>query len=161
MYCRFPNPVPSQIRVPQWALLDVTVCCQVFLLRYRDHNPLQNENLWNATKSYSAGGEHRLPYPFFFPLSHNLFLNRLTRARSWRGCRPIRRVHAPRHISHYTPHAFTPREFKHGRNRGWRRRWCCSNLHRRCRDLFLSATTTFTSAVCRGSERRCIPAARR
>ncbi|KAI0275677.1 hypothetical protein BGY98DRAFT_44273 [Russula aff. rugulosa BPL654] len=34
----FPNPVPSQIRVPQWALLDVT-----------------SENDWNASKSYSVG----------------------------------------------------------------------------------------------------------
>ncbi|KAI0250839.1 hypothetical protein BJV78DRAFT_1282907 [Lactifluus subvellereus] len=26
----FPNPVPSGTRVPQWALLDVTVCCSIF-----------------------------------------------------------------------------------------------------------------------------------
>lgn len=70
---RFPNPVPSQIRVPQWALLDVTVCRQVFLLWHCSHNPLQNENLWNANKSYSVGGEYHLPYPFFvFPLRYRL-----------------------------------------------------------------------------------------
>ena len=28
----------------------------------------QNENLWNANKSYSVGGEHRLPYPSFSPI---------------------------------------------------------------------------------------------
>ena len=30
MTCRFPNPVPSGTRVPQWALIDVTVRCYVF-----------------------------------------------------------------------------------------------------------------------------------
>ena len=30
MVCRFPNPVPSGTRVPQWALLDITVRCYVF-----------------------------------------------------------------------------------------------------------------------------------
>ncbi|KAN0119096.1 hypothetical protein V8E52_004543 [Russula decolorans] len=39
----FPNPVPSQIHVPQWVLLDVT-----------------NENLWNASKSYSVGDSPEL-----------------------------------------------------------------------------------------------------
>ncbi|KAH9992122.1 hypothetical protein BJV77DRAFT_453168 [Russula vinacea] len=34
----FPNPIPSEIRVPQWALLDVT-----------------NENNWNPNKSYAVG----------------------------------------------------------------------------------------------------------
>ena len=28
---RFPNPIPSGIHVPQWALLDVTVRYKVFL----------------------------------------------------------------------------------------------------------------------------------
>ncbi|KAF8463026.1 hypothetical protein DFH94DRAFT_481974 [Russula ochroleuca] len=40
---QFPNPVPSGIRVPHWALLDVT-----------------NENLWDFNKSYAAGGENSL-----------------------------------------------------------------------------------------------------
>ncbi|KAH9984280.1 hypothetical protein BJV77DRAFT_199950 [Russula vinacea] len=35
---QFPNPVPTGIRVPHWALLDVT-----------------NENLWNFNRSYAAG----------------------------------------------------------------------------------------------------------
>jgi len=35
---QFPNPVPPGIRVPHWAILDVT-----------------NENHWNANKSYAAG----------------------------------------------------------------------------------------------------------
>lgn len=39
----FPNPVPSQIRVPHWVLLDVT-----------------NENLWNANKSYLVGDSPEL-----------------------------------------------------------------------------------------------------
>jgi hypothetical protein len=30
MACRFPNPVPSGTRVPQWALIDITVRCCVF-----------------------------------------------------------------------------------------------------------------------------------
>ena len=30
MACRFPNPVPSGTRVPQWALIDITVRCYVF-----------------------------------------------------------------------------------------------------------------------------------
>ena len=30
MACRFPNAIPSGTRVPQWALLDVTVRCYVF-----------------------------------------------------------------------------------------------------------------------------------
>jgi hypothetical protein len=30
MACRFPNPIPSGTRVPQWALIDVTVRCYVF-----------------------------------------------------------------------------------------------------------------------------------
>jgi hypothetical protein len=30
MACRFPNPVPLGTRVPQWALLDITVRCYVF-----------------------------------------------------------------------------------------------------------------------------------
>jgi hypothetical protein len=30
MACRFPNPVPSGTRVPQWALIDITVRCHVF-----------------------------------------------------------------------------------------------------------------------------------
>jgi hypothetical protein len=29
MTVRFPNPIPSGTRVPQWALLDVTVRCYV------------------------------------------------------------------------------------------------------------------------------------
>jgi hypothetical protein len=28
---RFPNPVPEGIRVPRWAILDVTVCFKFFL----------------------------------------------------------------------------------------------------------------------------------
>jgi hypothetical protein len=40
---RFPNPVPSGIRVPHWALLDVT-----------------NENLWDFNKSYAAGDSPEL-----------------------------------------------------------------------------------------------------
>ncbi|KAH9991388.1 hypothetical protein BJV77DRAFT_962867 [Russula vinacea] len=42
----FPNPVPSGIRVPHWALLDVTHC---------NHNAIQNENNWNPSESYAAG----------------------------------------------------------------------------------------------------------
>jgi len=34
----FPNPVPSEIRVPQWALIDVS-----------------NENYWNSSKSFAVG----------------------------------------------------------------------------------------------------------
>jgi hypothetical protein len=30
MACRFPNPIPSGTRVPQWALIDITVRCYVF-----------------------------------------------------------------------------------------------------------------------------------
>ncbi|KAH9992119.1 hypothetical protein BJV77DRAFT_452982 [Russula vinacea] len=39
----FPNPIPSGIHVPQWALLDVT-----------------NENDWNANKSYAVGDSPEL-----------------------------------------------------------------------------------------------------
>ena len=31
MACRFPNPIPSGTRVPQWALIDITVRCYAFL----------------------------------------------------------------------------------------------------------------------------------
>ena len=90
---------------------------------------------------------------------------RLTRDRSWLDYRP-RCVHALQHISHWISHVFTPsdRPFTHGRDRGWRRRWCCSNRHRCCRvPLSTTTTTTFTSAVGRDSGRRsrCIPAAHR
>jgi hypothetical protein len=30
MACRFPNPIPSGTRVPQWALIDVTVRFYVY-----------------------------------------------------------------------------------------------------------------------------------
>jgi len=36
----FPNPVPQYVYVPHWAILDIT-----------------NENIWNVSKAYAAGGQ--------------------------------------------------------------------------------------------------------
>ena len=35
---RFPHPIPSGTRVPQWALIDITVRCYVFLQLKCIHN---------------------------------------------------------------------------------------------------------------------------
>jgi hypothetical protein len=45
MACRFPNPVPSGTRVPQWALIDITVRCHVFF----------NGNIFTAPFTGSLG----------------------------------------------------------------------------------------------------------
>ena len=71
---RFPFPVPAEIRVPHWAILDVTVCLIFFsLLRHCNHNTFQQEANWDSEKARQTGGEHRrpyLPFPLLFTVSH-------------------------------------------------------------------------------------------
>ena len=38
-----------------------------FFQQYHNNDAFQNENDWNANDSYTAGGEHRLPYVLFSP----------------------------------------------------------------------------------------------
>ena len=62
---RFPNAIPSGTRVPQWALLDVTVRCYVFFLDGNVFTAFQTSNNWNSNQSITVGGENFLFFRFF------------------------------------------------------------------------------------------------
>jgi hypothetical protein len=63
----FPNPVPAGTRVPQWALLDVTVRCRVNCFFFPDVlTTHQLENSWNVNKSMAVGGRNTLLFCFTF-----------------------------------------------------------------------------------------------
>ena len=59
---RFPNPIPLGTRVPQWALLDVTVRCYVFFFDGNILTAFQSGNNWNSNQSQTVGGGN----PLFF-----------------------------------------------------------------------------------------------
>lgn len=65
MTCRFTNPLPLGIRVPQWALIDVTVRCYVFFNGKGIHSTSQSENIWDLNKAYAVGGEYAVPQAIF------------------------------------------------------------------------------------------------
>jgi hypothetical protein len=121
MTCRFPNPIPSGTRVPQWALIDITVCCYVFLLWQRIHNIFQSENLWDLDKAIAVGGENPLPVFLSRSMSQtHILFSRLPRTNSWHKTR------------------YTEKQFKHGHHRRQRCGWRGSNFL--CyRDRLLSA----------------------
>lgn len=62
---RFPNAIPSGTRVPQWALLDVTVRCYVFFFDGNVFTAFQTSNNWNSNQSITVGGENFLFFRFF------------------------------------------------------------------------------------------------
>ena len=63
----FPNAVPEGTRVPQWALIDVTVRCCLSFMRPANRTP-QVENVWDSVKSMNIGGRNLLLSVFPWPL---------------------------------------------------------------------------------------------
>jgi hypothetical protein len=88
----FPYPVPSGIYVPHWALIDVTVRCNLSHFSRTDGTP-QLENNWDSVEAMNVGGRNSL-HLLFDLLTPMPF--RWSRNRSW----PINRLH--RHL-HYSP----------------------------------------------------------
>ena len=63
---RFPNPIPSPILIPHWALIDVTVRYKPLFGTCTDGTH-QRENFWDPVTAQAAGGKNsRLPG--FWPL---------------------------------------------------------------------------------------------
>ena len=88
---RFPNPVPSQIRVPLWSLIDVTIRYLTFLQWYRNNNTHRKRAL--GTLANHVLSVVSIPsLVFSFPLvttGRPIFLYRHSRARSWLDSRSL------------------------------------------------------------------------
>ena len=61
---RYPNPIPSDTRVPNWAYIDVVVCfisLRFYVTAGAENVPLlettQTANNWSVAAAQSAGGE--------------------------------------------------------------------------------------------------------
>ena len=164
MACRFPNPIPSGTRVPQWALIDITVRRFVFFDCNVLTAPFSLRTIGMKTRPFqSVVRSHSLSFSRYQCLTLRP-ISRLPRGSSWctnwhfwhhRFC-----VGHPQHCYIVTLcRAFLDcgaqffilieKRFEHGRHRRRRGGWPSSNLPRSCRDCLLPAT-----APSRGSGRR-------
>ena len=149
----FPNPVPEGTRLPQWALLDVTVRYYPLYLR---HELTTHASLRIVGAPTNRG-------PLVVGIIHSAFRGQLqtcifshSRDTCWSARRPLELLYpARRCYAEYLPyvHRFPGlegKEFKYGSHRGGHR--CRSSGSRRCCSwIFLPATAAHQAAVCRGA----------
>jgi hypothetical protein len=163
---RFPNPIPSGTRVPQWALLDVTVCFLAFFLDNILTTRSRTGTIGTLTNRMPSvvGTFSRLFSRYCLTMTPASYFHRLTRAGSWHNNWPFKLLRLEkldleyshveyRHVEssrfEYSP-AYTCRatQFKRGAHRWWNRRRGGSNLYSCCHFVILFAKATFTGDVC-------------
>ena len=89
---RFPNPIPSGTRVPQWALLDVTVCFLAFFLDNILTTRSRTRTIGTLTDRMPSvvGTFSRLFSRYCLTVTPAFCFHRLTRAGSWHNNRPFK-----------------------------------------------------------------------